>query len=46
LLGYATGLNLDFLGQMFGIARLPASDVSRSALDNNFEFYVAGGLSE
>jgi hypothetical protein len=25
LLGYATGFNLDFLGQMFGIARLQAS---------------------
>ena len=28
---------------MFGIPRLQASDVSASALDNNFEFYVARG---
>jgi uncharacterized phage protein gp47/JayE len=43
LLPYATGSNLDFIGQMFGIPRLQASDVSSSALDNNFEFYVARG---
>jgi hypothetical protein len=43
LLPYATGSNLDFIGQMFGIPRLQASDVSASALDNNFEFYVSRG---
>ena len=43
LLPYATKSNLDYFGQMFGIPRIQASDVSSSSLDNNFEFYVARG---
>lgn len=43
LLPYARKANLDSLGQMFGVPRLQRSDVSASALDNNFEFYVARG---
>jgi hypothetical protein len=43
LLPYARKANLDWLGQMFGVPRLQRSDVSASALDNNFEFYVARG---
>jgi len=43
LLPYALGSNLDFLGQIYGVTRLPAVDASSSAPDNNFQFYVLGG---
>ena len=43
LLPYALGSNLDFLGQIYGVTRLPAVDASSSAADNNFQFYVLGG---
>lgn len=43
LLPYATGNNLDLLGQIFGIPRLPASDASVVSDDGNFEFFVNSG---
>jgi len=43
LLPYALGSNLDFLGQIYGVTRLPAVDASSSAPDNTFQFYVLGG---
>lgn len=43
LLPYATGNNLDFLGQILSLPRLQAQDVDASALDKNFQFYVARG---
>ncbi len=43
LLPYATGANLDFLCQIYGVTRLPATDASSDASDNNFQFYVQSG---
>ena len=43
LLPYATKTSLDDFGQMFNMPRLQRLDVNSSALDDNFEFYVARG---
>lgn len=43
LLPYATGSNLDLIGAIFGVTRLPQSNSIIVADDNNFEFYVRTG---
>jgi hypothetical protein len=43
LIHYATGQNLDFLGEIFGVYRLGQQIASVSQGDTNFRFYVAGG---
>ena len=43
LLPFATGDNLDFLGEMYGIPRLDGSTASSSSSDGNFIFYVQSG---
>lgn len=43
LLPYATGDNLDFLGEIFAIRRIQRQDVSTSTQDNTFKFYVRRG---
>ena len=43
LIHYATGQNLDFLGEIFGVYRLGQQIASISQRDLNFRFYVAGG---
>src|ERR1035441_9109415 len=43
LIHYATGQNLDFLGEIFGVYRLCQRIASVSQADTNFRFYVAGG---
>ena len=43
LLPYATGNNLDFLGEIYGVPRIQRSDVSSSSSENNFRFYVLRG---
>ena len=43
LIHYATGENLDFLGEIFGVYRLGIQIASIAQADNNFTFYVAGG---
>jgi len=43
LIHYATGDNLDFLGEIFGVYRLGIQIATIAQGDNNFKFYVAGG---
>jgi uncharacterized phage protein gp47/JayE len=43
LLPYATQQNLDFLGEMLGVRRIPRSDVNISQSENTFRFYVLRG---
>src|SRR5208282_359087 len=43
LLPYATGSNLDLIGAIFGVPRLPQSNAIVIADDDNFEFYVRTG---
>ena len=43
LIHYATGQNLDFLGEIFGVYRLGIQIASIAQGDTNFKFYVAGG---
>ena len=43
LLYYATGGNLDLIGEIFGVARIGASTSAVSATDQNFRFYVRSG---
>ena len=43
LIHYATGQNLDFIGEIFGVYRLGQQIASISQGDLNFKFYVAGG---
>jgi hypothetical protein len=43
LLPYATGDSLDFLGEIFGIYRIPAQDVKIDADSGNFVFWVRNG---
>lgn len=43
LLPFATGDNLDFLGEIYGIPRLDGSTASSSSSDGNFIFYVQSG---
>jgi hypothetical protein len=43
LIHYATGQNLDFLGEIFGVYRLGIQIASIAQGDQNFKFYVAGG---
>jgi hypothetical protein len=43
LLPYATGDNLDFIGEMFGVPRIQAQTGSSPVSDNNFVFYVQSG---
>jgi uncharacterized phage protein gp47/JayE len=43
LLPYATGQNLDFLGEIFGVARLAEQAGSVGSTDQNFRFYVKTG---
>lgn len=43
LLPYATGENLDALGAIFGVYRIPQQTVELTAADRNFVFYVPGG---
>ena len=42
LIHYATGENLDFIGEIFGVYRLGAQVASITQGDNNFQFYYAG----
>jgi len=39
----ATGKNLDFIGSIYGVIRIPAQDASSDMTDDNFQFYVASG---
>lgn len=43
LLPFATGDNLDFLGEVYGIPRLDGTTASSSVSDGNFIFYVQSG---
>ena len=43
LLPYAKGSNLDFIGAIYGVTRIPASNSSTSGLDGTFTFYVQSG---
>ena len=43
LIHYATGQNLDFIGEIFGVYRLGVQIASIAQNDANFKFYVAGG---
>jgi hypothetical protein len=43
LIHYATGSNLDFIGEIFGVYRLGIQIASIAQGDQNFKFYVAGG---
>ena len=43
LIHYATGENLDFIGEIFGVYRLGAQVASIAQGDVNFQFYAAGG---
>ncbi len=43
LLPYATGDNLDFIGEMFGVPRIQAQTGSSPISDGNFIFYVQSG---
>ena len=43
LIHYATGENLDFIGEIFGVYRLGVQVASIAQGDNNFQFYAAGG---
>lgn len=43
LLPYATGDNLDFLGEVYGVPRLGAVTASSDQSDFNFSFYVLTG---
>jgi uncharacterized phage protein gp47/JayE len=43
LIHYATGENLDFIGEIFGVYRLGAQVASIAQGDTNFKFYAAGG---
>ena len=43
LLPFASGDNLDFIGEIFGIPRLDATTASSSLSDGNFIFYVQSG---
>lgn len=43
LLPYATGDNLDFLGEVYGVARLGATTAAANVSDYNFQFYVLQG---
>ena len=43
LLHYATGENLDFIGEIFGVYRLGLQVASIAQGDQNFRFRVAGG---
>lgn len=43
LLPYATGSNLDLIGDIFGVPRLAQTTSVVSPADDNFEFYVRSG---
>ncbi|MGD0498607.1 MAG: baseplate J/gp47 family protein [Bryobacteraceae bacterium] len=43
LLPFATGGNLDLIGEIFGVTRIGAATSSVSATDQNFRFYVRTG---
>src|ERR1035441_9321201 len=43
LIHYATGQNLDFLGEIFGVYRFGIQIASIAQNDRGFKFYVAGG---
>ena len=43
LLPYATGTGLDFLGELYGVTRIPQQDVRSTASDDNFTFYALRG---
>jgi hypothetical protein len=43
LIPFATGRNLDLLGEIYGVTRIPQSTASVSAGDLNFRFYVRNG---
>ena len=43
LIHYATGENLDFIGEIFGVYRLGAQVASIAQGDTNFKFYATGG---
>ena len=43
LLPFATGDSLDFLGQIYGVDRIPQQDIVSPASDGNFTFYVRRG---
>jgi uncharacterized phage protein gp47/JayE len=47
LIAYATGNNLDYIGSVFGVYRIPRSDsassVDQDSPDGNFNFYVKIG---
>ena len=43
LLPYANKSDLEAIGQQFGVNKLQRIDVSSSALDDNFQFYVKRG---
>lgn len=43
LLPYATGTNLDFIGEIYGVPRLGQQVASVEAIGNNFSFYVKSG---
>jgi uncharacterized phage protein gp47/JayE len=43
LLPYATNTSLDFIGAIYGVTRIPASNSYTSGLDGTFTFYVQSG---
>jgi hypothetical protein len=43
LLPYATSDSLDFIGQIYGVSRLPQQDAAVATTDNNITFYVRTG---
>jgi hypothetical protein len=43
LLPYATSDSLDFIGQIYGVPRLPQQNATVAASDDNIEFYVRTG---
>jgi uncharacterized phage protein gp47/JayE len=43
LLPYATGTSLDFIGAIYGVTRIPASNSAVSSTDGTLTFYVQSG---
>jgi uncharacterized phage protein gp47/JayE len=43
MLPYALGLNLDFIGELFGVRRIQRQDVTATQASNTFQFYVRRG---
>jgi uncharacterized phage protein gp47/JayE len=43
LLPYATDESLDFLGEIYGVARIPRTDAAVDASEGSFKFYVRTG---